>query len=280
MPSRRPSSQASTEPAPTSRGRQAPPSSGPGSLPVRLGTSWSAARSTWSARSSPSGTSAQEPHAQVHAARDHRQQESKSEAGPQASTTYREAAEQDQGERYSSGAEKDVPRRARTRDFTASLAGGRSLPGHVGGGGLRCSPPYGQPVDQEADAGESAKQRDDLGDQAFSRVGHASRGAKGEDDERGTGDERDSAHSVRGREQVVAEPPHAPEPAVVVVCLAPEVIGDLGVGEDQEALVGDPLDHGVSDRLGLECARGEKVDAENAALLGEHVGLHSLGAKA
>src|SRR5438477_564771 len=42
--------------------------------------------------------------------------------------------------------------------------------------------------------GESAKQRDDLGDQAFSRVGHSSRGAEGEDDERGTGDERDSAH--------------------------------------------------------------------------------------
>ena len=141
--------------------------------PVRPGTSWSAARSTWSARSSPSGTSPQEPHAQVHAARDHRQQEGKSEAGPQASTTYREAAEQDQGERYSSGAEKDVPRRARTRDFTSSLAGGRAPSRHVRGGGLRFSPPYGQPVDQQADAGESAKQRDDLGDQAFSAASSA-----------------------------------------------------------------------------------------------------------
>ena len=45
---------------------------------------------------------------------------------------------------------------------------------------------------------------------------------------------------------------HAGQPAVGVVGLAPHVLVHLGVGQDQEALVGDRLGDDVGDLLGLE----------------------------
>ena len=54
------------------------------------------------------------------------------------------------------------------------------------------------------------------------------------------------------------------------------------MGEDEEPLVGQTLDHGVGDVLGLDDALGpHRLQAQLvAAATGEHVGVHALGAQA
>src|SRR6266478_8225099 len=81
-------------------------------------------------------------------------------------------------------------------------------------------------------------------------------------------------------DQVCPQPAHAPEPPVVVLCLAAEVFRDLRVRKDQESLVSDPLDDDVGHLLGLEGAGGQEVGAEQAALSGEHLSPHALRAQA
>src|SRR5260370_1295146 len=63
-------------------------------------------------------------------------------------------------------------------------------------------------------------------------------------------------------DQVCPQPAHAPEPPVVVLCLAAEVFRDLRVRKDQESLVSDALDHDVGHLLRLEGAGGQEVGAE------------------
>ena len=55
------------------------------------------------------------------------------------------------------------------------------------------------------------------------------------------------------------EAAHAAQPAVVVVAALGHVRPDLRVGEDQEALLADRLDHGVGHLLGLE-DRGDRLE--------------------
>ena len=45
------------------------------------------------------------------------------------------------------------------------------------------------------------------------------------------------------------EPAHAPQPALVVVAALGHVGPDLGVGEDEEALLADRLDDRVQERM-------------------------------
>ena len=51
------------------------------------------------------------------------------------------------------------------------------------------------------------------------------------------------------------------------------------MGEDEELLVADALQHDIRNLLRLEGGRGKKVEAV-APLCGKHVRLHSLGAEA
>src|SRR5436305_5114867 len=86
--------------------------------------------------------------------------------------------------------------------------------------------------------------------------------------------------SARRREQVDPQAAHAAQPAVVVVRLPAEVLGDLGMGKDQETLGGDALDDLLRDCLWLESPLGQEIRAQLFAFGREHVGLHALRAEA
>src|SRR5262249_34314629 len=75
-----------------------------------------------------------------------------------------------------------------------------------------------------------------------------------------------------------AELPHAAQPAVVVGRLAAEVFSDVGMREDEESLLVEPLDDGVRRLLRLD----RRIEQERAATRGraiQHVGAHALRAQ-
>src|SRR5437899_10749995 len=164
-----------------SRARQAPRWRGRSNLPEIRETSSYAAPSTSWARSSPSGTRSQEADAQVNAARDHGQQQREAEADPQRSAADGKSRQQDNRQPHPAGAEREVADRP-----LPSFGPGIRRHGRLVGRPLM---PRGVGIEQEADAGETPEQRDDLGDQAFPGVHHASRGAKRQNDESRAGDE-------------------------------------------------------------------------------------------
>src|SRR5258706_11489757 len=85
---------------------------------------------------------------------------------------------------------------------------------------------------------------------------------------------------VGAGEEVGSQPPHAAQPAVVVLGLAVEVFGHLWMGKDQELFGSDAFDHHVSHLLGFESALGQEIVTKRALLGREHVGLHTLRAQA
>src|SRR5712691_6196541 len=85
---------------------------------------------------------------------------------------------------------------------------------------------------------------------------------------------------VRAAAEACSQSAHAFEPTVVVLGLAVEVFGDLGVGQNQEPLIPDSLEHNVGHLLGFEGAGRQEVGAEHPALGGEHVSLYALRAQA
>src|SRR5256885_2075384 len=86
--------------------------------------------------------------------------------------------------------------------------------------------------------------------------------------------------SARGGQDLRPQATHASKPAVIVAGLALEELGDLGVGKDQEPLVGDASHHRLRDGRRLERAAGEEVDPQLCLLARQHVGLHALRAQA
>src|SRR5260370_42438302 len=85
---------------------------------------------------------------------------------------------------------------------------------------------------------------------------------------------------VGAGEEVSAQPAHAPQPTVVVLGLAVEVFGHLGMQKDQEPYGSDALDDHVTHMLGFESALGQEIATEDALLGRKHVGLHTLRAQA
>src|SRR5713101_7208819 len=81
-------------------------------------------------------------------------------------------------------------------------------------------------------------------------------------------------------EEVGSQPPHAAQPAVVVLGLAAEVFGYLWMRKDQELFGSDALDNHVSHLLGFESALGQEIVTKDALLGRKHVGLHTLRAHA
>src|SRR6202521_1660949 len=69
------------------------------------------------------------------------------------------------------------------------------------------------------------------------------------------------------------------EPPVVVARFTAEIFRDLGVREDEELLVTDPLERDLCNLLRLESGRGQEIEAL-PSLRGQHVGLHALRARA
>src|SRR5260370_13860819 len=96
--------------------------------------SWSAGRSTWSARSWLSRSSPEKPNTEVDAARDHRQQEGEPETEPQASAAAPEPAEQDQRNDDADRARYGVPPCPGSGGCTTPLAGEVGRPSGPGGG--------------------------------------------------------------------------------------------------------------------------------------------------
>src|SRR5258708_33924736 len=85
---------------------------------------------------------------------------------------------------------------------------------------------------------------------------------------------------VGAGEEVGSQPPHAAQPAVVVLGFAIEVFGHLGMRKDQELLGSDALDDHVGHLLGFERALGQEIATKDTLLGRKHVGLHTLRAQA
>src|SRR5712692_8153347 len=90
----------------------------------------------------------------------------------------------------------------------------------------------------------------------------------------------DSQRNLVGRgKNAGAEPAHPPQPAVVVGGFAAEVVGDLGVREDQELLVCDAAQHDLGNLVRLQRVSRQELEA-HPPLGGQHVGLDALGTEA
>src|SRR5438874_659400 len=102
----------------------------------------------------------------------------------------------------------------------------------VSSGWRSWSAPEGQTVDREADPEEGAEQGNDLRDQPFSCVRYTGERSDRDRDQSEPGDGGKPAHSARGCDKAFAEATHPAKPSIVVVRLAVEVFGDLGMGQD------------------------------------------------
>src|SRR5260370_35687001 len=85
---------------------------------------------------------------------------------------------------------------------------------------------------------------------------------------------------VGAGEEVGSQPAHATQPTVVVLGLAVEVFGHLGMRKDQELFGSDALDDQVSHMLGFQSSLGQEIATKDALLGRKHVGLHTLRAQA
>src|SRR5258708_26030114 len=85
---------------------------------------------------------------------------------------------------------------------------------------------------------------------------------------------------VGAGEEVGSQPPHAAQPAVVVLGLAVEVFGYLGMRKDQELFCSDAFDDHVSHLLGFQSTLGQEIVTKDALLGCKHVGLHTFRAQA
>ncbi len=75
------------------------------------------------------------------------------------------------------------------------------------------------------------------------------------------------------------ETPHPAQPAIVAGSLAPHVLGNFRVRQNQEGLTIETFNHGVSNLLGLDRGGRQKTDAAAKRRIFEHFCAHALRAQ-